>query len=95
MSLTREEVEHVARLAHVALSDEEIVRFQSQLSQILDYFEVLRGVDTENVPPTSQSLPLENVMRPDETLPPLDHESVLANAPLRSGGYFRVRKILE
>ncbi len=95
MSLTREEVEHVARLAHVGLSDEDVVRFQSQLSQILDYFEVLRRVDTDGVPPTSQSLPLENVTRPDETLQPLEREDVLANAPLRSDGYFRVRKILE
>ncbi len=95
MSLTREEVEHVARLAHVGLSDEDVVRFQSQLSQILDYFEVLRRVDTDGVPPTSQSLPLENVTRPDEALQPLEREDVLANAPLRSDGYFRVRKILE
>ncbi|HTE84277.1 MAG TPA: Asp-tRNA(Asn)/Glu-tRNA(Gln) amidotransferase subunit GatC [Dehalococcoidia bacterium] len=95
MPLTREEVEHVARLAHVGVTDEDVVRFRSQLSQILDYFEVLRAVDTEGVPPTSQSLPLENVTRPDETLQPLDQEAVLANAPLRSGGYFRVRKILE
>ena len=95
MPLTREEVEHVARLAHVGLSDDDVERFRTQLSQILDYFEVLKAVDTEGVPPTSQSLPLENVTRPDETLPPLDHESALANAPQRSDGYFRVRKILE
>lgn len=95
MALTREEVEHVARLAHVGLSDEDVERFRTQLSQILDYFEVLKRVDTEGVPPTSQSLPLHNVMRPDEALRPLDHETVLANAPLRSSGYFRVRKILE
>jgi aspartyl-tRNA(Asn)/glutamyl-tRNA(Gln) amidotransferase subunit C len=95
MSLTREEVEHVARLAHVALSDEDVARFQVQLSQILDYFEVLKAVDTEGVPPTSHSLPLENVTRPDEALKPLDQEEVLANAPLRSDGYFRVRKVLE
>jgi aspartyl-tRNA(Asn)/glutamyl-tRNA(Gln) amidotransferase subunit C len=95
MPLTREEVEHVARLAHVALSEDDVVRFQSQLSQIVEYFEVLSAVDTDGVPPTSQSLPLENVTRPDETLPPLDQDAVLANAPVRSDGYFRVRKILE
>ena len=95
MALTREEVEHVARLAHVALTEDDVVRFQSQLSQIVQYFDVLRAVDTEGVPPTSQSLPLENVMRPDETLPPLEQDAVLANAPVRSDGYFRVRKILE
>lgn len=95
MSLTREEVEHVARLAHVALSEEDLARFQTQLSQILDYFKILRAVNTDGVPPTSQSLPLENVTRPDETLPPLEQGAVLANAPTRSDGYFRVRKILE
>jgi aspartyl-tRNA(Asn)/glutamyl-tRNA(Gln) amidotransferase subunit C len=95
MPLTREEVEHVARLAHIGLSDDDVERFRTQLSQILDYFEILKRVDTEGVPPTSQALPLQNVTRPDETLRPLDHEAVLANAPQRSDGFFRVRKILE
>jgi aspartyl-tRNA(Asn)/glutamyl-tRNA(Gln) amidotransferase subunit C len=95
MALTREEVEHVARLAHVNLSEQDIERFRTQLSGIVDYFEVLKRVDTEGVPPTSQALPLANVMRPDEPLEPLNHADVLANAPLRSDGYFRVRKVLE
>lgn len=95
MSLTREEVEHVARLAHVAMSEQDVERFRSQLSDILTYFEVLNGVETADVPPTSQSLPLENVTRADEPLRPLEPDAVLANAPLRSNGYFRVRKILE
>jgi aspartyl-tRNA(Asn)/glutamyl-tRNA(Gln) amidotransferase subunit C len=95
MPLTRDEVAHVAQLAHVGLSDEDLERFRTQLSQILDYFEILKRVDTDGVPPTSQTLPLQNVTRPDEALRPLDHESILANAPQRSDGYFRVRKILE
>jgi aspartyl-tRNA(Asn)/glutamyl-tRNA(Gln) amidotransferase subunit C len=95
MSLTREEVEHVARLAHVGLSEEDVDKFRGQLSQIVDYFEVLNRVDTSGVPPTSQALPLENVMRPDEPRPPLGPDAVLANAPVRSDGYFRVRKVLE
>jgi aspartyl-tRNA(Asn)/glutamyl-tRNA(Gln) amidotransferase subunit C len=95
MSLTREEVEHVAQLAHVGLTDDDVERFRTQLSQILEYFEVLERVDTQGVPPTSQALPLENVMRPDETREPLDQNAALANAPLRSDGYFRVRKVLE
>jgi aspartyl-tRNA(Asn)/glutamyl-tRNA(Gln) amidotransferase subunit C len=95
MPLTRAEVEHVAQLAHVGLTDEDVERFRTQLSQILDYFEVLKGVDTEGVPPTSQALPLENVMRPDEPREPLDQQTALANAPLRTDGYFRVRKVLE
>jgi aspartyl-tRNA(Asn)/glutamyl-tRNA(Gln) amidotransferase subunit C len=95
MPLTREEVEHVARLAHVGLSEDDVERFCTQISQILDYFDVLKRVDTEGVPPTSHSLPLQNVTRPDEALQPLDHETILSNAPLRTDGYFRVRKVLE
>ena len=95
MSLTREEVEHVARLAHIHLSEQDIERFREQISQILDYFEVLKRVDTTGVPPTSQALPLENITRPDEPRRPLERDEVLANAPLRSDGYFRVRKVLE
>ena len=95
MSLTREEVEHVARLAHVGLSDADVERFRIQLSSILDYFEILERVDTANVPPTAHSLPLENVTRPDEAREPLDHSAILANAPQRSNGYFRVRKVLD
>ena len=95
MSLTREEVEHVARLAHVGMSEQEIERFRTQLSEILDYFEILKKVDTDGVPPTSQALPLANVTRPDEPRPSLTQDEALANAPLRSDGYFRVRKVLE
>jgi aspartyl-tRNA(Asn)/glutamyl-tRNA(Gln) amidotransferase subunit C len=95
MSLTREEVEHVARLAHVGMSEQDIERFRHQLSEILDYFEVLKRIDTDGVPPTSQALPLANVTRPDEPRPSLTQEETLANAPLRFDGYFRVRKVLE
>jgi aspartyl-tRNA(Asn)/glutamyl-tRNA(Gln) amidotransferase subunit C len=95
MPLTREEVEHVAQLAHVALTESDVERFQTQLSQIVDYFKILKRIDTEGVPPTSQALPLENVTRPDETREPLDQGTALANAPLRTDGYFRVRKVLE
>ena len=96
MSLSREQVQHIARLARVGLSEEDIDRFSEQLSEILDYFERLRQVDTEGVPPTAHTLPLHNVMREgDEPAPPLDSEAVLRNAPVREGDYFRVRVILE
>ncbi len=95
MPLTREEVEHVARLAHVDLSESDVERFQTQLSQIVDYFEILKRVDTDGVPPTSQALPLENITRPDESREPLSQDVALANAPLRTDGYFRVRKVLD
>ena len=95
MSLSREQVEHIARLARVGLSEEDIERFSEQLSDILDYFERLRQVDTEGVHPTAHTLPLHNVMREvDEPAPPLDREAVLGNAPVREGDYFRVKVIL-
>ena len=95
MPLSPEQVQHIARLARVGLSDEDIERFGEQLSVILDYFERLRQVDTEGVPPTAHTLPLHNVWREgDEPEPPLDQEEVLANAPVREGDYFRVKVIL-
>jgi aspartyl-tRNA(Asn)/glutamyl-tRNA(Gln) amidotransferase subunit C len=96
LSLSREQVQHIARLARVGLSEEDIGRFSEQLSEILDYFERLRQVDTEDVPPTAHTLPLHNVMREgDEPAPCLEVESVLENAPVREGKYFRVKVILE
>jgi aspartyl-tRNA(Asn)/glutamyl-tRNA(Gln) amidotransferase subunit C len=95
LSLTEEEVRHIARLARVGLSDDEVPRFQSQLSEILDYFRRLQEVDTENVPPTAHTLAMHNVMRDDEPQPSIDKEEVLANAPQREDDHFRVRAILE
>ena len=70
-------------------------KFGHQLSDILDYFERLAAVDTEDVPPTAYPLELHNVMRDDETEPPLDAEETLRNSPNREGNYFRVRAILD
>jgi len=95
MAITREEVQHVAMLFRMSLSEEEIARLQQQLSQIIDYFQVLQQVDTEGVPPTSHTLALENVMRDDEPRPSYPAEDILANAPLSEGGFFRVRAVLE
>ncbi|OGO07025.1 MAG: asparaginyl/glutamyl-tRNA amidotransferase subunit C [Chloroflexi bacterium RBG_13_57_8] len=95
MKLSREEVLHIARLARVALTEEEITRMSEQLSNLLDHFEVLQRVDTEGVPPTAQSVSLQSVMRDDLVAPSLPSEDVLANAPRREGDYFRVRAVLE
>jgi aspartyl-tRNA(Asn)/glutamyl-tRNA(Gln) amidotransferase subunit C len=95
MAITREEVRHVATLFRLGLSEEDIARFQEQLSQIIDYFQVLQQVDTEGVEPTSHTLALENVMRDDEPRPSLPPEAILANAPIPEGGFFRVRAVLE
>ena len=95
MPLTREEVLHIAQLARVGLSEEDVVTFQEQLSEILDHFETLKALDTEGVEPTSHPLPLESVMRGDDVRPSLPREDVLANAPLAEDGLFRVRAVLE
>lgn len=93
--ITRAEVEHVALLARLGLTDEEIDRMQAQLSHILETVERLRDVDTSQVGPTAQVIALENVMRDDEPRPGLDRESALANAPRRDGPMLRVPVVLE
>ncbi len=95
MKLSREEVEHIAELAKVGLSEEEKTLFQVQLSAILEYAAMLQRVDTSAIPPTATVLPLRNVMRPDEPRPSLPREDVLANAPQAEDGCFRVKVILE
>ena len=95
MAITRDEVRHVAMLFRMSMSAEEVAKFQQQLSQILDYFQVLRQIDTEGVPPTSHTLSLENVMRADEPRPSYPPEDILANAPMSERGFFRVRAVLE
>ena len=95
MGLTRDEVLHIALLARVGLSEEDVARFEEQLSGILDHFDVLRQVDTESVPPTSHTLDLQNVGSPDDTRDSFPREEILANAPLPEEGFFRVRAVLE
>ena len=95
MALTREEVLHVARLARVGVTDVDVEKFQQQLSTILEHFEVLREMDTTDVPPTTHTLPLENVMADDVPLASLTQDEVLANAPQQQEGYLRVRAVLE
>jgi aspartyl-tRNA(Asn)/glutamyl-tRNA(Gln) amidotransferase subunit C len=95
LALSREEVEHLAKLARLGLSDSDVVKFQEQLSVILDHFDVLRQIDTEGVPPTAHTLPLENVVDEDQARPSLPTDAVLANAPNREEDLLRVRAILE
>ena len=95
MSLTREEVLHIAKLARVGLSEDDVAVFQEQLSEILGHFEALQKAPTDDVPPTSHPLPLESVMRPDEVTPSLSRDEVLANAPLAHEDAFRVRAVLD
>ncbi len=95
MKLSREEVLHIARLARLGLTEAEIDRMREQLSDILESFEILQQVDTSGVLPTAQSVALQNVVRDDKVAPSLPPSEVLANAPRKEGGYFRVRAVLE
>ncbi len=89
------DVEHVARLARLELSEADKERMRRELDSILSYIDKLRAVDTEGVEPTSHAVPLTNVMREDVTRPSFPQSDMLANAPERSGDFFRVPKIIE
>jgi aspartyl-tRNA(Asn)/glutamyl-tRNA(Gln) amidotransferase subunit C len=95
MPLTRSEVEHIAELARLDLTEAEKDLYQEQLSAILDHAAVLQQVDTSAIPPTATVLPLRNVMRDDVERPSLPRAEVLANAPDPHDGFFRVKAILE
>ncbi|HEY7463468.1 MAG TPA: Asp-tRNA(Asn)/Glu-tRNA(Gln) amidotransferase subunit GatC [Candidatus Limnocylindria bacterium] len=93
--ISREDVEHVAALARLGLTDDEIDRMQGQLNRILEAVNVLQSVDTSSVGPTAQVIALENVMRDDVARRSTDREAILANAPLREGALLRVPVVLE
>jgi len=95
MKLSHDEVLHIALLARLGLTEAELDKLREQLSDILENFEVLQQVDTTDVPPTAQSIPLQNVFRDDEVAASLPESEILANAPQREGNYFRVRAVLE
>lgn len=95
MPLSLAEVEHVAELARLNLSEEEKTLFREQLSAILDYAGVIQQVDTSAIPPTATVLPLRNVMRDDVARMSMAQEDALANAADARGGFFAVRQILQ
>jgi aspartyl-tRNA(Asn)/glutamyl-tRNA(Gln) amidotransferase subunit C len=95
MKLSRERVEHIADLAKLALSEEEIATYQAQLSAILEHFEQLQDLETEEIPPTAAVLPLRSVTRADEVERPLTREKALENAPEAEDGCFKVPAVLE
>lgn len=95
MKLSREEVLHIALLARLGLTEEEVDRLSEQLSNILENFEILQQVDTTDVPPTAQSIALQNIVSDDSIAPSLPPNEVLANAPQKEGDFFRVRAVLE
>lgn len=93
--ISRAEVEHVAGLARLGLTDDEVERMAAQLNRILEAIGQLQSVDTSSVGPTAQVIALENVMRDDVARPGISREAALANAPLREGALLRVPVILE
>ena len=95
MQLSREEVLHVARLARLALSDDEVTRFGAQLSAILDHAARVSEVAADDVPPTSHALPLSNVFREDELVECLPQHKALSTAPEVEEGRFKVPRIIE
>jgi aspartyl-tRNA(Asn)/glutamyl-tRNA(Gln) amidotransferase subunit C len=95
MPIDRAQVDHVARLARLDLSDEERERMQQELTHILEHAERIQALDLDAIEPTSHSLKLVNVLRPDEALESLSQEDALANAPEAQDGRFRVPRIIE
>jgi aspartyl-tRNA(Asn)/glutamyl-tRNA(Gln) amidotransferase subunit C len=95
MTITRAEVAHVARLARLGLSDNEMDRLASELDHILDAMQELRQLDTSAIPPTAQVIPLQNVMREDTARPSFPMEDILRNAPVAHDGQFMVPPVLE
>ena len=95
MKLSREEVLHIALLARLGLTETEVNRLSEQLSNILENFAVLQQVDTSGIPPTAQSIPLQNVVKGDEVAASLPQSQILANAPRKDGNFFRVKAVLE
>ncbi len=93
--ITRKEVEHVAQLARLELTDEEKERMTAQLDAILGYVDKLNQLDTSAVEPTTTVIPMVSVMREDEVRPSLKQAEALANAPQRDGHFFAVPKVLD
>ncbi len=94
MSLSQKELEHIAGLARLELSEQDVATYTEQLKAILEYVEPLKNLDLSNVEPTIYGVSLENVLRDDEVKPSITQEKALANAPDGEDGFFRVPKIV-
>ena len=95
MSLTLDDVRKVAALARLDVAENDLARMREQLSTILDYVDLLREIDTENVEPLAHPLPVHNVFRDDEPIPSLPVDDALRNAPARIGDHFGVPAVFE
>lgn len=92
--IDKRDVEYVAWLARLELTEDEKDRFTRQLDNVLEHAQKIKSLDASGVEPTSHVLPLKNVMREDEITPSLSQEEALSNAPLEEGGYFVVPRII-
>ncbi len=95
MKITRTEVEHVARLARLALKDDELDALTGQLDAVLGYVEQLNELNTDGIIPTAHAVPMDNAFRPDQVKPSLGEQKALQNAPEAASGCFRVPKVIE
>lgn len=93
--LTTEEVRHIATLARIGMTDEDIGKMQAEMTHILQNFDVLDQVNTEGIEPTGHSVDVTSVMREDTARDSRPRDEMLANAPLREGVYVRVKAVLE
>ena len=93
-TLSRADVEHVAYLARLGLTTDELARLEGQLNHIVDQYAIFADLDTDHIPPTAQTIEVENILRDDAARPGLTTEEALANAPARSGDWFVVPPIL-
>lgn len=95
MTLSHKEVEHIAMLARLQLSEAEKELYRAQLSTILDHVARLQALDTHDIPPTFSVFPLHSVLRSDEPVPGLEAEALLRNAPQTESGQFRIPAVFE
>ncbi|MCP4481371.1 MAG: Asp-tRNA(Asn)/Glu-tRNA(Gln) amidotransferase subunit GatC [bacterium] len=95
MSLTKQDIEHVAKLARLDLDETEIKKFTLQLGDILEYVEKLQEVKTGNTMPMLHSLDSGNILRSDKNTPSIDHTQIMKNAPEAQGEFFKVKKVIE
>ena len=93
--ITTDDIVHIANLARLEFSQQELDQFRGNLKRILDYISKLNQLDTNDVPPTSHVIPIRNVTKADEVIRRYDRQQILANAPSQEKGYFEVPKIIE
>jgi aspartyl-tRNA(Asn)/glutamyl-tRNA(Gln) amidotransferase subunit C len=93
-TLSRKDVEHVAHLARLGLTQDELTRLEGQLNNILDQYAVLAQLDTEHIAPTAQTIEVDNILRDDVVRPSLPRSGLLSNAPAKRGEYVVVPPIL-